>query len=53
MDECSYKCANCGREVSHEELNKYKESRGIKCPDCSQRILFKKVPINKKPVKSR
>lgn len=43
-----YKCVNCGKEVSGEEL-----SKRIRCPFCGYRILLKKRPEIVKKVKSR
>jgi len=42
-----YKCSECGTEI---DLKSYMEN---KCPKCRYRILFKKVPEVKKPIKAR
>jgi DNA-directed RNA polymerase subunit RPC12/RpoP len=37
--EVLYKCANCGRLVSKDELEKLK--LGVRCPYCYSKILYK------------
>lgn len=43
-----YKCMNCGKEVSKEDLKKR-----IRCPFCGYRILLKKRPEIVRKVKGR
>lgn len=43
-----YKCMNCGKELSEEDLKKR-----IRCSYCGYRILLKKRPEIVKKVKAR
>ncbi|MHA1237973.1 MAG: DNA-directed RNA polymerase subunit P [Candidatus Odinarchaeia archaeon] len=46
----SYRCGQCGGEVTSEEL---KTLPGVKCPYCGYRILYKTRPPIVKKVKAR
>jgi len=43
-----YKCLNCGKDVSLEELKKR-----VRCPYCGYRILLKKQTGIERKVKAR